>query len=91
MQILRLSRGLKLASPLLCCALWACASNPVLQTRTITVKVPVVEPVPSALTAPVPAPVMRGDTNGALAGWALDLREALETANAKLKQISEIK
>lgn len=69
------------------CALTACAS-PVVRTQTVTIRVPVVEPVPAVLTAPVPRPVLTGNTNGALADYILALQHALDAANVKLHEIA---
>lgn len=68
----------------------SCASNPIIKTQTVTVKVPVVESVPSVLTQPVPEPKLKDGpiTNRDLADWALALRQALREANAKLQQIA---
>ena len=68
----------------------SCASNPIVKTQTVTVKVPVVESVPSALTQPVAEPKLKDGpiTNRDLADWALALRQALREANARLEQIA---
>lgn len=68
----------------------SCASNPIIKTQTVTVKVPIVESVPSVLTQPVPEPKLKDGpiTNRDLADWALALRQALREANAKLEQIA---
>lgn len=71
------------------CALTAC-TEPVVRTNTVTVKVPVIEPMPATLTAPVPKPALNGDTNGALADYVLALQHALDAANAKLHEIAGI-
>lgn len=73
-------------------SLTACASNPIVQTRTVTVNVPVVESVPSVLTQPVAEPRLKDGpiTNQDLANWALALRQALRQANAKLHEIAGI-
>lgn len=83
-----LTRALGLLPISLALCLTACASNPVVRTQTVTVRVPVVAPIPSVLTQPVAEPKLAGDTNGDLAAWALALRQALREANAKLKQIA---
>lgn len=82
--------GPLLLCPLTClmlCALTACAS-PVVRTQTVTVRVPVVEPVPAALTTPIAKPQIAGNTNGALADYILALQRALDAANAKLHEIA---
>jgi hypothetical protein len=61
------------------------------RTETVTVHVPVVQPVPAALTDPIDKPKIAGDTNGALADYVLALQHALDAANAKLKQIAGLK
>lgn len=71
----------------MCCALMAC-TKPIVRTETVTVKVPVVQPVPAELTDPVTEPAMQGDTNSAMAEYILALRHALDAANAKLKAIA---
>jgi len=83
-------RGLSIACLLLCLTLSGCG-KPIVRTETVTVKVPVVQSIPSALTEPVPEPGLQGDTNGALAEYILALRHALDTANAKLKAIAGLK
>ena len=64
--------------------------KPIVRTETVKVNVPVVQPVPAELTAPVAAPKLDGDSNGALAEYILALRHALDTANAKLKAIATL-
>lgn len=44
--------------------------------------------IPADLTAPVAAPHMDGNTNGALADYILALQHALDAANAKLDAIA---
>lgn len=80
--------GALLACPLV--LLTSCASNPIVKTQTVTVKVPVVESVPSVLTQPVAEPKLQDGpiTNRDLADWALALRQALRQANAKLHEIA---
>ena len=70
--------------------LTACASQPIIRTDTVTVRVPVVEPVPAELTAQVAKPIMHGDTNGAAWDYILALQHALDEANAKLHEIAGI-
>jgi hypothetical protein len=67
--------------------LWGCG-QPIVRTETVTVRVPVVQPVPAALTAPIEKPKIAGDTNGALADYILALQHALDAANAKLDAIA---
>ena len=85
------TRRLLPTSLLLCIALsalTACAGQPIVRTETVTVRVPVIEPVPPELTAPVAKPAMHGDTNGAAWDYILALQHALDEANAKLEQIA---
>ena len=79
-----------LLASLVLCALTACASNPIVKTQAVTVRVPVVESVPSVLTQPVAEPKLQDGpiTNRDLADWALALRQALRQANAKLHEIA---
>lgn len=82
----------KLAAVGLVLALAGCAAQPIVKTQTVTVKVPVIEPVPAELTAPEPVPVLPAKpTNGDLAEWALALRHALDAANRKLNAIAGLK
>lgn len=81
------ARGPLIACLLLCLTLSGCG-QPIVRTETVTVKVPVVQPVPAELTVPVASPALTGDTNGALAEYILALKHALDTANAKLKAIA---
>lgn len=70
----------------------SCASNPIVQTRTVTVKQPVIVAVPAPLTAPISAPNLAPNpTNADLAHYVLMLRQALADANAKLQQIAGLK
>lgn len=86
MTIKTLLYGVALGCPL---ALCACSPIPVESVKTVTVKQPVIVPVPSAYTEPVIVPPLPGDAdNAALAGWALALRHALDEANARLKAIA---
>lgn len=61
-----------------------------MRTETVTVHTPVIVAVPAPLTDPVPAPVLTGDTNGALADYIVALQHALGAANAKLRQIADL-
>lgn len=63
-------------------------ATPIVRTETHTVRVPVVRAIPADLTAPVAAPHMDGNTNGALADYILALQHALDAANAKLDAIA---
>lgn len=90
MQHLPLRLGAVLAFPLACLLLAACTPTPIVRTETVRVNVPVIQPVPPALTAPVPVPVLAGSTNADLAAWAFALKQALEDANARLKAIAGI-
>ena len=88
------TRRLLPPSLLLCIAsfvLTACASQPIVRTDTVTVRVPVVEPVPAELTVPVANPIMHGDTNGAAWDYILALQRALDAANAKLHEIAGLR
>lgn len=86
-----LTRGLLLACLTALCA--SCASDPVIQTRTITVHDPVIVSVPKALTQPVAAPRLSSDnpTNADLAHAYLMALQAIADANAKLQQIAGLK
>lgn len=88
MRINRIAYGLLAACLLL--LLTACASNPIIQTRTVTVHVPVVVAVPKAYTAPVAVPQLADDpvTNADLAAYILALKQAIADANAKLARIA---
>lgn len=73
-------------------ALSACSSNPIVQTRTVTVHDPVIVTVPRALTQPVAVPGLSENPNNSdLAHYILVLRQALADANAKLQQIAGLK
>lgn len=73
-------------------ALCACSSNPIVQTRTVTVTQPVIVSVPKALTQPVTVPSLSENPNNSdLAHYVLMLRQALADANAKLQQIAGLK
>lgn len=80
--------GPLLLCPLVCLMLWGCASQPLVRTETVRVAVPVIQPVPAALTTPIAKPQVAGNTNGALADYILALQQALDAANAKLHEIA---
>jgi len=63
----------------------SCASNP---QRPVVTKI---VPVPSELTAPVPAPQLEVDTNSALIDWIERWKAALAEANRRLEAIGNIK
>lgn len=69
----------------------SCASTPIVRTNTVKVAVPVVQSVPEALTNPIPAPTLKGQTNGDLADYLLALQHALAEANARLRAIAGLK
>ena len=94
MTIQTLRRGALSACLLL--SLTSCANSPV-AVRTITVHTPVIVPVPTVYTQPVPVPELSNDngtvctlflTNADLAHYILILRQALADANAKLQMIA---
>lgn len=68
----------------LLCVLPACAKEPVLEAVYVGKSLPLV------LTQPVEKPVLRGDTNGDLADYALSLEHALNLCNAKLVKSREL-
>ena len=59
------------------------------RTEIVTVSVPVRILPPEALMQPIDVPEMRGTTTKDLASWAVDLRSALEEANANLEALRE--
>lgn len=90
MRIKKLAGGAALAC--LLALLTACAGNPVIQTRTITVHDPVIVAVPAPLTKPVNAPALPDNpTNADLAHAYLMALQAIADANAKLQQIAGLK
>ena len=88
MRIKTIAYGLLVACLLL--SLTACGTDPIVQTRTVTVNVPVVVAVPEAYTAPVAVPQLHPDpvTNADLAAYVLALKQAIADANAKLERIA---
>lgn len=69
----------------------SCASTSPVRTDTVTVKVPVVQPVAEALTAPVTPQACDLATAADLAQCLLVVQAALDRANAKLKAIAGLK
>lgn len=59
------------------------------RTETVTVSVPVRILPPEALMQTVEVPEMAGTTTKALASWAVELKTALERANANMEAIRE--
>lgn len=90
MRTKRMRRGAALACLPAYLLLAACSPAPVVRTETVQVKVPVIQPVPAALTAEVPVPVLQGSTNADLAAWAFALKQAVEDANARLRATAGI-
>lgn len=70
----------------------ACATKPVIQRETVEVKVPVLQPLPVALTAPVPKPALPAGAivNDDLLGLIDAYATALDSANGQLRAIREL-
>lgn len=70
-------------------ALQACSPVPVETVKTVALKVPVMVPVPTMYTQPVPVPKLAQNPNNAdLAHYILLLKQAIAEANAKLDAIA---
>lgn len=79
--------------PSLACLLLAgcAAAPPIVQTRTVTVSVPVYVALPAALTAPVPIPEpVPNLTYEDVYQLAYDRGNALKQANGQLKAIRDL-
>jgi len=71
-------------------SLTACATKPIIRTRTVTVDVPVYVSLPDYLATPVQAPsASHIATNGDLADYALQCKARLKAANGKLSAIRQ--
>ena len=86
MQTRQVWRGV--ASLCLLSLLTACASSPI-KTQTVTVYVPQTVKVPQAFTAPIAQPsIPAKPSNGDLVHYIVELQQALDQANARLKAIA---
>ena len=76
------------ASLCLLSLLTACANSPV-KTQTVTVYVPQTVRVPAAFTTPTARPsIPAKPSNGDLVHYIIELQQALDQANARLKAIA---
>lgn len=71
-------------------SLAACAPQPIVRTKTVYVRVPVLTPLDSRLTSSVIVPALPShQSNGDLAQYIQKCGPALDEANQKLKAIRD--